>query len=179
MGALNVRQRNFARLAAQGKKLVEAHELAYGNGKGKRKTKAEDASKLAARPEVKAAIAEYEAQFAEALAPIEDWRALRLEMLQNIRQLAHFAKDERVRYTASTHLQGYADEREKAEEQRRNRSPITIDGLIHEIRQLDAPEPTVELEPAASAQDEQNGELEAAEAAVENRPKPSQKSDSD
>ena len=169
---MTVNQRNFARLAAQGKKLVEAHELVYGKNNGKRKTRHEDASKLAAKPEVKAAIAEYEAKFAETLAPIEDWRALKIEMLQNIRHLAHFATDERVRYTASTHLQGYADERERQEEQRRNRSPITIDGLIHEIRQLDAPTETVELEAVESAQ-------EAAPADVENRPKPSQKSDSD
>jgi hypothetical protein len=145
---MTVNQRNFARYAAQGRALVEAHDLAYGKGNSTRKTKHENASKLAKRPEVQAAIAEFEEQ----LAPITDLRAVREEMLRNIRTLAQASPDQRVRLAASIHLQQYADQREKLEETRRLRQgALTIDGLIHEIRQLDAPEPTVELEAVEEA----------------------------
>jgi hypothetical protein len=145
---MNVRMDRFARLAAQGEKLVDAHEAAYGKRNGKRKSQVEEASKLAAKPDVRAAIEEYAAQ----QMPIGGLRECRERMLANIQHLAYYAKDERVRFAASTHLQQYADEREKLEETRRLRQgALTIDGLIHEIRQLDAPEPTVELEAVEEA----------------------------
>src|SRR5215471_2011112 len=58
--ALTVKQKKFARLVATGMKLTAANIAVYGKGKGKRKTQIENASRLAAKSEVSAAIARYE-----------------------------------------------------------------------------------------------------------------------
>ena len=143
---MTVRQRKFAALAAQGARLVDAHEQVYGPTKGKRQTRMVDASKLAARPDVAAAIAEYEAQ----LLPIGDLRECKLRMLANIQHLAYHSPDHKVRLAASIDLRNYIEEREQREA-RANSRPLTLDSLISEIRQLEAPEPTLELEAEADS----------------------------
>jgi hypothetical protein len=146
MGA-TIRQRNFARLAAQGVPLVDAKEQVYGKGNGKRKTRREEASKLAAKPEVRAAIASYEAQ----LMPIGDLRECKQLMLANIRDLALNSPDPKVRLAASVNLRDYIEAREALELDHRT---VTIDALVREIGAMQAPaaEPELELEDVPAEQ---------------------------
>jgi hypothetical protein len=140
---MNVNQRNFARLAAQGMKLTEAHERVYGKGKGKRKTKSIEASRLAAKPDVKAAITQYEAQ----LAPIGDLRECKLRMLANIQFLAYHSPDQKVRLAASIDLRNYIEEREQREGVPRNPDQINVETLLAELADLRHAQPaTLELE---------------------------------
>jgi hypothetical protein len=158
--ALNVNQRNFARLAAQGARLVDAHEQVYGKGKGgTRKTRSEDASRLAAKPEVRAAIIEFE----EKISPIADLRAVRQEMISNIRYLAFNAPDFKVRLMASIDLRDYADRADRLLE---SRAPVNVEVLMQELSELrDRQEPkAIEMEaiseasPAVSEADDGNEE---------------------
>ena len=142
---MNVKRRRFAQLAAQGVALAHAYDEVYGKGEGSRQARYVTASKMAKDPDVRAAIEQYEAQ---ALPPIADLRALKQEMLANIRELARNSPDQKVRLAASMDLRNYIEERERKEELLRDRQPITIDGLIREVQALAAPaeRPVIELE---------------------------------
>jgi len=139
---MTVNQRKFARLAAQGQKLIDAHTAAYGPGNGKRKNKNDDASKLAKKPDVRALIAEYEAQ----LTPIGDLRQCRLNMLANIQNLAYNSPDQKVRLAASIDLRNYIDAQVARERALMERQPVNVESLITEIQQLQQPAETIELE---------------------------------
>ena len=134
---------------------MDAKEQVYGKGNGKRKTRREEASKLAAKPEVRAAIATYEAQ----LMPIGDLRECKQLMLANIRDLALNAPDPKVRLAASVNLRDYIEAREALE---LDRKTVTIDALVREIGAMQQPaaEPELELETV----DEDQAAAEAAPA---------------
>jgi hypothetical protein len=137
------KQRAFARLVAQGMTKTKAYDQVYGNKGGKKGTRMVAASQESLKPAVQMAIHEFEEQ----MAPIEDMRAVRREMLQAIRWLATQGRDERVRLAAAIDLRNYADEREREHNKReKSRGPLTLDGFIAEIKALDAPEPVVEME---------------------------------
>jgi hypothetical protein len=153
---LTTRSRKFAQLVAAGLLQTDALEVAYGKGRGKRKTRSEEASRLAAKPEVRAAIAEYEEQ----LMPIGNLRAIREEMLSNMRHLARNSPDHRVRLSASKMLHDICEERCHREEA--ERKTVTVDALIAELAEL-APQPRLELETAGS----EAGEPTALDAAAE------------
>src|SRR5215471_17131524 len=108
---MTANQRKFAKLAAQGAKLVAAHEAVYGPGNGKRINKAIDASRLARKPDVRALIEQYEAE----LIPFGEMRQERLNMLANIKYLAHNSPDQKVRLAASIDLRNYIDAHEARE----------------------------------------------------------------
>src|SRR5262249_45159605 len=114
------------------------------NKSGNRKSKHQEASHLAAKPEVRAAIEAYEAQ----LMPIGELRACKERMLANIQHLAYHSPDHKVRLAASVKLHELIEAREQRENARAA-LPVTINPLITKIRQLEAPEPTVEIEAAA------------------------------
>lgn len=134
-----VKQRNFAKLVAQGLPHTKAYEQAYGSRGGKRRTRQVEAQAVANHPEVRAEIEAYEAQ----LVPIGDLAECKRQMLANIRSLALYSPDQKVRLAASIKLHDYIDEREAREA--RNRKTVTIDALIGEIGELAPPE-ALELE---------------------------------
>jgi hypothetical protein len=140
---MTVNQRNFARLAAQGAKLVDAHEQVYGRRKTRRMQTVE-ASKLADHPQVQEAIAEFERQ----LMPITDLRACKQRMISNIQYLAMFCEDARVRLAASIDLRNYCEEREQRERKLLDSAPVNLDHLLSEMASLrDAQRPaTIEME---------------------------------
>jgi hypothetical protein len=127
-------------------KLTDAHIKAYGRGNGTLKTKMEDASKLAAKPEVRAQIEAYEREYM----PIADYRAVREEMLSTMRLLAHEAPDARVRLAASKLLHDIC---QRHEEQARSLSTVNVDALITELAEL-APQPTLEAVDESAGTDE-------------------------
>jgi hypothetical protein len=143
--ALTARSRKFAQLVASGLFQSEALDIAYGKGTRTRKTRKETASRLAAKPEIKAAILEYE----EELMPMADLRVVQQQMLANMRDLALRSPDHRVRLEASRLLHGIC---EKREEQERSQLTVNIDVLLREIAQL-APQRTVEFETAGAETD--------------------------
>ena len=139
--ALNPRQTKFAKLVAAGMAIVDARQAAFGDSypPATRKTHAEAGSRLAKKPEVRAAIEQY----ANELTPIGDYRVARERMEANMQYLATQSPDHRVRLAASKMLHEIASERENRE---RDRRTVTIDSLVQEIGQLQAPEPTEPLE---------------------------------
>jgi hypothetical protein len=137
--ALTTRSRKFAQLVASGLLQTDAHDVAYGPGKGKRKSKQQEASKLAARPDVREAIERYEREFT----PIANYRAVRQEMESVIRSIAHDGRDDKARLAAARMLHEIATEREERE--RASAKTVTIDALISELGQL-APPPVLEME---------------------------------
>src|SRR5215471_4944086 len=158
-----VKRKQFARLAATGKALVDAHAEARGPGKGTRKTKKETASTLARRPDVRAMIARYEAEFM----PIGDYRKLREECESNMRALMHDSPDHKVRLAASKMLHEIANERVQREE--KEHRIVNVDSLIQEIGELAAPAaaPVLELTATETADPD------------EATPDPSEESDDD
>jgi hypothetical protein len=138
-------------------------EIAYGAGVSTRKTRKEEASRLAAKPEVKAAIVEYE----ERLMPIGDLRACQERMLANLQSLALESPDERVRLQAATTLYGICGERlERLERVRSSGRTVTIDALVNEIAELaSAPAPDgLELESLDKTADGGRGEVPGVDA---------------
>lgn len=158
---MTVKQRKFAYRAAQGEKLIDAHAEVYGPGNKKPRTRRIDASRLAAKPDVKAAIAEYEAQ----LLPIGDLQACKQRMLANIQYLAYHSPDHKVRLAASIDLRNYADER--ADRERRHSEPVTIETLITELGEMQAPPPVLELETVDADVAASDAQAEANEAQAE------------
>jgi hypothetical protein len=147
---MTVNQRNFARLAAQGMNLTDAHAGAYGKTKGKRRNQSVEASRLAKRPDVQAAIEEFEKQ----IAPIGDLRVARQRMLANIQYLACFSPDQKVRLAASIDLRNYVDECEARERKLLDRAPVNVETLLGELAELrERRQPrTIELEAVLSDQ---------------------------
>jgi hypothetical protein len=147
--ALTVRARKFARLVASGLFQTDALDIAYGKGTGTRKTRKEEASRLAAKPEVKAAIAEYEEQ----LMPIGDLRAVAIQMEANLQHLALHASSDRVRLQACQALIEICERREAKQRPARN---VNVDRLIDELAEL-APKHTPDLEPVDDKAEEATG----------------------
>jgi hypothetical protein len=99
------------------------------------------ASKLAKRPEIAAAIRQYE----EELMPIADYRAVRQEMEQQMRNLATGAADERVRLAAAKLLHQICEQREQREAGERRRT-INIEALANELTAMQSGAAPIELE---------------------------------
>ena len=156
---MNSRQRMFARLVASGATQVDAYAEAYKPARQTRKSQHERASVIAAHPDVRQAIAEFEAR----TVPIDDLRSARQRMLANIQQLALFSPDERVRLAASIDLRNYADQREERERALPAKSSVNVEQLLSELAELRARQApaTLELEAVADT-----GEPVAAEAAA-------------
>jgi len=158
---LTASRRRFAHLVAQGNKYVDAYEVAFPNNKAPRRNKADSASLLANLPEVRAAIREYELQ----VMPTLDLRRLREEQMANIRYLATYSPDHKVRLAAAVKLVEFSERYENADSVRKR--TLTIDNLVAEIAQIAAPEPepTIELEseaePEAQIQDENDATVDA------------------
>jgi hypothetical protein len=162
------KRRQFAVLVAQGLTQVAAYNQVYGQTKAKAKdSRIRQASTLARIPEVKQAIAAAEERFL----PVGDLRTLRDQMLASIRHLATYGRDEKVRLAAAIDLRNYVDQREERD-RIQNRKPITIDGIMSEIRQLEAPEPTIEIETvdASEAAGEESGATTVLETAADGTP---------
>jgi hypothetical protein len=142
---MNTNQRTFARLAAQGATFVDAYDQVYGQTRGKRKNRVDNASRLAARPDVQAAIAEFERQ----MYPVTDLKAARQRMISNIEFLALNSPDQKVRLAASIDLRNYVDSRDDRERKLlESRAPVNLEVLMQELSELrDRQQPrTIELE---------------------------------
>ena len=143
--------RTFAKLVAGGMNKTAAYDTAYENRGGTRKTRREQASLLAAKPDVRAEISEWEAR----LVPIGNLKACKERMLANMQDLACNARDEKVRVAASKMLIEYCEARENRET---NRFPpagdASVETVVEELLQLAAVPNVLELEV------EHDGELE-------------------
>ena len=143
--------RTFAKLVAGGMNKTAAYDTVYENRGGTRKTRREQASLLAAKPDVRAEISEWEAR----LLPIGDLRACKERMLANMQDLACNARDEKVRVAASKMLIEYCEARENTET---SRFPVagkpSVETVVEELLQLAAVPNVLELEV------EQDDELE-------------------
>src|SRR5215467_7541942 len=81
--ALTAKQRKFAWLVASGVSKTKAYAKAY-NSRGNARTQSKNGYLICRLPGVAAAIVEFEAQ----LLPLADMRAEKINMLQNLRNLA-------------------------------------------------------------------------------------------
>ena len=135
--------KTFAKLVAGGMNKTAAYETVYENRGGTRKTRREQASLLAAKPDVRAEISEWEAR----LVPIGDRRACKERMLANMQDLACNARDEKVRVAASKMLIEYCEARENKET---GRFPppgkASVEGVVEELMRLAAAPDVLELE---------------------------------
>jgi hypothetical protein len=129
---LTGRKREFAQLVADGCKQVDAYEQVYGIGSGSRKTRGEQASILARRPEVKAEIA----RLSENLMPLGDMRAVKQEMLCQMKMLALKSSDDRVKLLAAEKLHDICERREDQERKLITSGPVSVDTLLEELQQL-------------------------------------------
>jgi hypothetical protein len=128
-----LKQRTFARLIASGARQIDAYNRAYGRRGGKSEnSRRVAASQLAARPEFKAAIAEYERESA----PIADLRVCTRQMVANLRYLACESPDQRARLGATKHLLDYIEGREQRESALVAKSTVDIGSLLLELTAL-------------------------------------------
>jgi hypothetical protein len=121
---------------------IEAHDRVYGVGKATRKTRKERASVLASRPHIRAEIEGFEEQ----LSPLPDLRALKTEMLQNMRWLAKHSPSQTVRLAASVRLVDECNAREDRERKLLDSGPVSLEQLLSELGSLrENQQPTLEL----------------------------------
>jgi hypothetical protein len=148
--------KTFAKLIAGGMNKTAAYDSIYENRGGTRKTRREQASLLASKPDVKAEISEWEAR----LVPIGDLKACKERMLANMQDLACNARDEKVRVAASKMLIEYCEARENAETTRfPSPGKASVEGVVEELMRLAAAPDVLELE----VEHEDEVEPEAAE----------------
>jgi hypothetical protein len=141
----------FARLVADGAKQVDAYISTHGTGPS-RKAQTEMACKLAAKPHVQARIQELR----NLQHPVLDYKAVREEMLSNMRFLAKESPDQRVRLAATKMLHDICEDRvEKLESKKPGGfSPQVshdLDKLVREVFSLARPEirPAIDLQAEA------------------------------
>jgi hypothetical protein len=137
----------YARLLAQGTRQIEAYAKTHPGRGGTRKTHVEQASKKAALPNVRARVEELR----NLHYPVNDYRALREEMISNMRWLAKESPDQRVRLAASKMCHDIAVERIQAEGRPAVVSAAAsadLDRLVAEVMQAGRRElkPALELE---------------------------------
>ena len=143
--------KTFAKLVGGGVNKTAAYDTVYENRGGTRKNRREQASLLAAKPEVQAEISEWEAR----LIPIGDLKACKERMLANMQDLACNARDEKVRVAASKMLIEYCEAREKRDASRfPPAGKPSVETVVEELLQLAAVPDVLELEV------EQDGEVE-------------------
>jgi hypothetical protein len=135
--------KTFAKLIAGGMNKTAAYDTVYENRGGTRKTRREQASLLAAKPDVRAEISEWEAR----LVPIGDLKACKERMLANMQDLACHARDEKVRVAASKMLIEYCEARENRETSSfPPAGKASVEGVVEELMRLAAVPDVLELE---------------------------------
>jgi hypothetical protein len=142
--ALTAKQRKFAWLVASGVSKTKAYARAY-NSKGNKSTQGKNGHAISKLPVVAAAIVEFEAR----LLPFADLRAEKINMLQNLRNLALSPNvADKIRLAASIKLYEICAERERAEMAR-----------LPEGRSLDLDHLTAELLELMRAREEAKGSV--------------------
>jgi hypothetical protein len=132
---LTAKQALFARLYASGRySKIKAYEEAGYMPNGKRQSRQVEAQKLSRRPHVAEAIEAYQDQ----LLPLDEMKTEKLNAIRNIKMLAYWAKDERVRLASSKALYDLCNEWEKLEtvNESGRSGPADIEKLLDEILKL-------------------------------------------